>query len=258
MGYEGASHLTRPERPIYSGGEKPGALLLPPFIKACAFGVHIFTSAGAAFALAALLYATAAQWTAMFLCLGVALVIDGIDGVIARHLKVATVLPRWSGDVLDLIVDFVTYVFVPAYAIAAGGLLPARFGLPAGVLIVITSAIYFADREMKLAGNYFRGFPALWNATAFYLFVLKPAPWLAVLIIVVLAVLTFTSFRFLHPMRVRRFRALNIIVMLAWSLLAIIALLRDLEPGPWVLGGLLIIGMYFFAVGLTDRPDEAR
>ena len=225
---------------------------MPLLTRVLAFSVHIFTSAGAALALAALVYAVAARWTAMFFCLGIALVIDGIDGTIARHVKVAELLPRWSGDVLDLIVDFVTYVFVPAYAIAAGGFLPAPFALPAAAIIVITGALYFADRDMKLVGNYFRGFPALWNAAAFYLFLLKPAPWLTALIIVALAVLTFTSLKFLHPVRVRRLRALNIAVMLAWSLLALIALVRNLDPGRWATGGLLIIALYFFAVGSTD------
>src|SRR5262249_45265875 len=89
------------------------------------------TAAGAALALAALMYAVRGQWAAMFLCLGIALIVDGVDGTIARWLKVAEVLPRWSGDVLDLVVDFVTYVFVPAYAIAAGGLLPQPLALPA-------------------------------------------------------------------------------------------------------------------------------
>jgi phosphatidylcholine synthase len=231
---------------------------LPPLTKARAFAVHILTAAGAAFALAALVYAAAAEWTAMFLCLGVALIIDGIDGTVARYVNVSEILPRWSGDVLDLVVDFVTYVFVPAYAIAAGGLLPAPLALPAGAVIVITGAIYFADREMKLAGNYFRGFPALWNAAAFYLFLIKPRPWLAALIVVTLAVLTFASFKFLHPMRVKRLRVLNIAAMIIWSLLALIALARHLDPGPWVTGGLLIIGLYFFAVGAIDRQHETR
>ena len=114
----------------------------------------------------------------MFCCLGVALFVDGIDGTFARKYRVAEVLPRWSGDVLDLVVDFITYVFVPAYAIAASGLLPQVLAIPAALLIVVTSALYFADRNMKTSDNYFRGFPALWNAAAFYLFVLKPAPWL--------------------------------------------------------------------------------
>ena len=231
---------------------------MPPLAKLCAFSVHVFTAAGAAFALAALFYAAAGRWTAVFLCLTAALIVDGIDGTLARHLKVATVLPHWSGDVLDLVVDFVTYVFVPAYAIAAGGLLPAQLALPGGALIVMTGAIYFADRDMKLAGNYFRGFPALWNVVAFYLLVLKPAPWLVVLVIATLAVLTFASFGFPHPVRVRRFRALNVAALIAWSLLASIALARQLEPGPWVSGGLLIIAAYFFAVGFADHPAKAR
>ena len=102
---------------------------LPPLTQTRAFAVHVFTAAGAALALAALIYATRGQWAAMFFCLGIALVIDGVDGTIARRFKVADLLPRWSGDVLDLVVDFATYVFVPAYAIAAGGLLPVALAL---------------------------------------------------------------------------------------------------------------------------------
>jgi phosphatidylcholine synthase len=226
---------------------------LPPLTQARAFAVHIFTAAGAALALAALIYATRGQWAAMFFCLGIALVIDGVDGTIARRLKVADLLPRWSGDVLDLVVDFVTYVFVPAYAIAASGLLPAALALPAAVIVVVTGALYFADREMKTADNYFRGFPALWNAAAFYLFLLKPAPWLAAVLIVVLSVLTFTPFKFLHPMRVARLRAVNVAAVLLWAALALIAVIRDLDPGPWVAGGLLAIGLYFLGVGLTEK-----
>ena len=92
----------------------------------------------------------------------------------------AELLPRWSGDTLDLVVDFTTYVFVPAYAIATSGLLPARARASRSALvIVVTSALYFADRSMKTADNYFRGFPALWNMVAFYLFLLQPDPWIA-------------------------------------------------------------------------------
>src|SRR6266568_1527279 len=201
------------------------------FIRARAFAVHIFTAAGAALALAALLYAVRGQWAAMFLCLGIALIVDGVDGTIARWLKVAEVLPRWSGDVLDLVVDFVTYVFVPAYAIAAGGLLPEPLALLAGMVIVVTGALYFADRQMKTADNYFRGFPALWNVAAFYLFLLKPGPPVAALIVAGLAVLTFVPFKFIHPVRVARLRALNIALLLLWSMLVLIALWREFEPG---------------------------
>jgi len=228
---------------------------LPPIIQARAFAVHVFTATGGALALVALVLAVRGEWPAMFLCLGIALLVDGVDGTIARYLKVAEILPRWSGDVLDLVVDFVTYVFVPAYAIAAGGLLPERLALPAGVVIVITGALYFADRAMKTEDNYFRGFPALWNAAAFYMFLLRPAPWLAAAIVVVLAVLTFASFKFIHPLRVRRLRPLNIAALILWSLLALIAVLRDLDPGPWVVGGLVVVCLYFLGVGFSEKLE---
>jgi phosphatidylcholine synthase len=226
---------------------------VPSLIAARAFAVHIFTAAGAALGFAALLAAFERRWTVMFWCLGAALFIDGVDGTFARKYRVADVLPRWSGDVLDLVVDFITYVFVPAYAIAASGLLPPMLAIPAGLVIVVTGALYFADRNMKTSDNYFRGFPALWNAVAFYLFVLKPAPWIVAVAIVVLAVLTFVPFKFLHPFRVTRLRLLTLAALALWCLLAIAALLYDLDSGPWIANGLLIIGAYFVAVGLADQ-----
>ena len=115
----------------------------------------------------------------MFFCLGMALVVDGLDGPMARAFEVEKLLPRWSGNTLDLVVDFTTYVFVPAFAIAASGLLPHVLAIPAGVVVVITGALYFADREMKTDDNYFRGFPAVWNLAAFYLYLLEPPEWAA-------------------------------------------------------------------------------
>jgi phosphatidylcholine synthase len=218
-----------------------------------AFAVHVLTATGAALALVALLAAVRGAFDLMFLCLGIALIVDGIDGTIARALKVAELLPRWSGDVLDLVVDFVTYVFVPAYAIAAGGLLPPWLGAPAGILIVMTGAIYFADQRMKTVDNYFRGFPTLWNVVAFYLFLLKPAPWLAAGLVALLAVLTFVPFKFLHPFRVARLRMVSMGAVVLWALLAADALARSLEPGPLVTGGLVVLALYFVGVGLTEK-----
>jgi phosphatidylcholine synthase len=225
---------------------------LPSSTAARAFAVHIFTAAGAALGFLALLAAFERRWTLMFWLLGAALFVDGIDGTFARKLRVAEVLPRWSGDVLDLVVDFITYVFVPAYAIAASGLLPPALAIPAGIVIVVTSALYFADRDMKTPDNYFRGFPALWNAAIFYLFVLKPAPRLAAAIVIALAVLTFVPFKFLHPFRVKRLHAVTMVALPLWGMLAAAALLYDLDPAAWITYGLVVIALYFVAVGLAD------
>src|SRR5665647_1600668 len=114
-----------------------------------AFVIHIFTACGAALGFLALILATGGHWAAMFFCLGLALIVDAVDGPLARTCKVAEVLPRWSGATLDLIVDFVTYVFVPAFAIAASGYLPQMLAIPGGIVIVIIGTLYFADRNMK-------------------------------------------------------------------------------------------------------------
>src|SRR6516225_6432416 len=132
-----------------------------PARSAAAFAVHIFTACGAGCALLALTAAVNGQWAAMFVWLGIALCIDGIDGTFARRLQVAKLLPRWSGDILDLVVDILNYVFVPAYALATSGLLPKPAAIPLGLLIVVTGALYFADRLMKTSDYYFRGFPAV-------------------------------------------------------------------------------------------------
>ena len=227
---------------------------MPRFDHVRAFAVHIFTACGAALALLALIFATGGHWTAMFFCLGMALVVDGVDGPLAREFKVAEVLPRWSGETLDLIVDFTTYVFVPAYAIAASGLLPQVLAIPSGVVVVITGALYFADRQMKTPDNYFRGFPALWNLAAFYLYLLAPPPWLAAVMIAALAALSFTPIKFLHPLRVRHWRVLNIALLAAWAALAFLAVINDLAPGPYVTWPLVAIAIYFFGAGLLRRP----
>ncbi len=218
-----------------------------------AFAVHVLTACGAACALLALMAAVRAEWARMFLWLGLALVIDGVDGTLARRLRVAELLPRWSGELLDFVVDFPTYVFVPAYAIAAGGLLPPAAALPLGLIVTVTGALYFADRRMKTQDSYFRGFPALWNVAAFYLFLLKPALWLAAAAIAVLAAATFAPVHFVHPVRVPRWRMLNVAALVLWGVLALFALAQNLDPPAWVGAALAAIAVYFVIVGLLRR-----
>src|SRR3954462_3869373 len=199
--------------------------------RTAAFGVHIFTAMGAGVALIAMLEAVREHWANMFGWLGVALIIDAIDGPLARRLDVVRLQPNWSGEVLDLVVDFVTYVFVPAYAITASGLLLPLAAPILGIGIVVSSALYYADRRMKAADNHFRGFPALWNTAAFYLFLLHPQPALATLGVAVLIALTFVPIHVLHPIRVVRLRWLTLWLVAAWAVLAVIVLANGFNVG---------------------------
>jgi len=227
------------------------------FVTLLAFAVHVFTALGAGLALLALVLATGGHWAAMFFCLGLALIVDGVDGPMARRFKVAQVLPRWNGEGLDYVVDFVTYVFVPAYAIAASGYLPEMLAIPLGLVVVITGVLYFADRNMKTDDNYFRGFPAVWNLVAFYLFVLEPPPWVATVAVLALAALTFVPLRFVHPLRVKRLRLVNIALMALWAMLAFVAVAQNLAPPPAIVAALSAIALYFLVAGLLRRAEPS-
>lgn len=230
---------------------KPRQVVTP--LTVAAFAVHVFTACGAACALLALIAAVSGKWPQMFLWLGVALIIDGIDGTFARRLRVAEILPRWSGDVLDLVVDVMNYVFVPAYALTASGLLPPSVATSLGIVIVVTGALYFADRWMKTADYYFRGFPAIWNVAVFYLFLLRLPAWLAAAIVAALAVLTFVPVHFIHPFRIARLRMLTTAALVLWGLLALYAVVENLAPGFWTVTALCLLAIYFVAIGLLRR-----
>jgi phosphatidylcholine synthase len=231
-------------------------MLPPTSTQFRAFAVHILTAAGAALALLAMIAAARGAWQEMFVWLGIAAIADGIDGPLARRFKIAQVLPRWSGDALDFVIDYTTYVFVPAFAIALSGLLPPIADIAVALAIVVSGAIYFADRDMKLPGDFFRGFPVLWNIVAFYLFLIVPPPWIGVAILVLLIVLTFAPFRFIHPVRVTTMRNFNLALLALWVILALVGVLRDLDPGLPIVVALCAIGIYFFAFGLVHRPRD--
>jgi phosphatidylcholine synthase len=218
--------------------------LASPGQRAAAFSVHVFTALGAGVALLALMEAVREHWTAMFWWLGVALVIDGVDGPLARRLDVVRLQPNWSGEILDLVVDFVTYVFVPAYAITASGMLWPLAAPVLGVGIAVSGALYFADRRMKSDDNHFRGFPGLWNMAAFYLFLLHWPPAASSLAVAILIALTFAPFHVVHPVRVARLRWLTLCLIGAGTALAMVTLIDDFEPGITVTSALCAIALY--------------
>ncbi|WP_439574888.1 CDP-alcohol phosphatidyltransferase family protein [Phreatobacter sp.] len=216
-----------------------------------AIGVHAFTASGAVLGLLALQAAAERRWTAMFLFLGIALVVDGIDGTMARAVRVDEVLPRFSGEVLDLIVDFLTYVIVPAYALMAAGLLPQALAWPLVAAILISSAFYFADGLMKTSEGGFRGFPAVWNVAAFLIFVFDAGQALNAAVVMTLVAATFAPFVMVHPFRVRRFRLVTLAVLAVWGGAAGAALAADLRPGAAVLAVLAAASLYFLTIGLA-------
>jgi len=223
-----------------------------------AYFVHLFTAIGAVCAMLAMLAAAEEKWGLMFLWLVVAFIVDGIDGPLARRYDVKTNAPQIDGVLMDLIIDYLTYVFIPAYALFKSGILPDWTGWLAIIVIVYASALYFADTRMKTKDNSFAGFPGCWNMVVIVLFAAEPNFWVTLGIVVVLAVAMFTPLKFIHPVRTERWRAISLPVAIAWTGFAGWAAWVDFQPGSWAHWGIIATSTYLLFAGVLQQLVPAR
>jgi phosphatidylcholine synthase len=214
--------------------------------------VHIFTASGAVCGLMATMAVFAGAWEAVFGWLGLALVIDGIDGTFARMAKVEQRLPRFSGDRLDLVIDYVTYVFVPTLALLQAGFLSGYIGLMSAGLILVSSLFHFSDTQSKADDYSFVGFPAIWNAVAFYIFAFGLARWPTVAVVLACVGLTFVPLKWAHPLRTPALRLLTALAIALWAVAAAAALLTGFPAGSWERAVLLLTGLYGVALALLS------
>ena len=190
-----------------------------------AWAVHAFSASGAVLALLAVVAIFDHRWTDAMLWLFAALVVDGVDGTFARAAGTKELTPRIDGDVLDLVIDYLNYVFVPTLFILEAELLPTALAVPLAALIQLSSLYVFARRDMKTEDNYFRGFPALWNVVALYLYAAQIDAAGAATIVGSLIVLTFAPIHFAHPFRVRDYGVWLPLLCLLWSVTTLMLLL---------------------------------
>ena len=226
-----------------------------------AASVHVLTASGAVLALLALRAVHQGDWQMMFVWLGAALIVDAVDGPLARRFSVKTMLPRFSGERLDLIVDYLTYVAVPAYALTEAALLPEAARLPGAAAILVSSLFHVADLYSKTGEGYFVGFPAIWNIVLLYLFTLGLAPVAALAVVAAFVVLTFVPILAVHPFRVARLRWLTCFVAAIWAGAAAAAIANPFPSSPWVKALLILTAIYLASVGIArslSRPDRAR
>lgn len=220
-----------------------------PYAEIRAFSVHILTASGSFLAFLGVVAAAERRFVDMFWWLGLALLVDGIDGPIARKVRVKEVLPNWSGDTLDNIIDYVTYVLLPAFALYQSGMIGEPWSFVAAGLIVVSSAIYYADMGMKTDEYFFSGFPVVWNMLIFTLFVIDASATTALVAVLLSVFLTFLPIHFLHPVRVKRLRPLNLAVFLLWCAFGGYALLLHFQSPPWVVWGTILSGLYLYIIG---------
>ena len=222
-------------------------------IRARALAVHLLTATGAVFAMLAMLAAVDGNWSLMFLWLVVAFFVDGIDGPLARHYNVKKNAPEFDGVLLDLIIDYLTYVFIPAYALFKSGLMDGWTGWFAIIIITFASALYFADTRMKTKDNSFSGFPGCWNMLVIVIFAVEPNFWVSLGLVTVLAVTMFLPIKFVHPTRTERWRLVTFPMALGWTFFAGWAAWVDFHPESWAHWGLVATSVYLTLAGAAQQ-----
>lgn len=182
-----------------------------------AWFTHLFTISGVIWACLAVISMIKGDFVAMWAWLGVALVVDGVDGTMARCADVKRFAPTFDGTVLDNIVDYLTWTFIPAVFIYLHvDMGPRPVAMAMLVLICASSLFCYCNTALKTSDWYFMGFPAAWNVVAVIMWLFATPPVANVVVTVILAVLTVSPLTFVHPFRVRTLRPWNIAAAAAW------------------------------------------
>jgi phosphatidylcholine synthase len=196
--------------------------------KGIAWSVHAFTTFGIVAGFLALVAVLKGDAFTAFVWLGVALFVDGVDGSLARKARVTEYTPNFDGASLDLVIDYFTYVAVPALMVYWFNMVPVNFifsgdtwSLICAVTIMAVSCYTFANVGMKSSDYYFVGFPALWNVVVLYFYLFDTGPVTNLITILLLAVLTFIPVKFVHPLRVTHWRSITIPVTIVWAAMAL-------------------------------------
>ena len=223
--------------------------------------VHLYTTSTLLFVVLAVVWILEANYQLALLAMAIGLVIDATDGALARKHRVAQTVPNIDGALLDNIVDFVSYVFLPILFLLHAGLLLQPVWAFA-TLLAFSSAYGFSRTSAKQSDEgFFVGFPSYWNVVVFYAFVLDLSPAFTTALVVGLSLFVFTGVRFLYVSRLRRSRMLHLVLGSAWGAAFITALF--IEPGELrdalaygSLGYVAFYTLHSFALDRLSRREE--
>lgn len=218
--------------------------------KLFAWSAHLFTASGSIWGLLTLLAITNEEWVLAFVWISVAILVDSFDGFLARQVRVKEVLPEFDGALLDNMLDFLNYVFVPAFFLMQANLLPESVSLLGASLILLASSYQFCQNDAKTEDHYFKGFPSYWNIMIFYLFVLDLNGWLNFIVVAVLAVLVFVPIKYIYPSRTTFNRGLTLVLAVLWGITNVIILVTYPSHATWLVWLSLLFALYYTGMSL--------
>lgn len=225
-----------------------------------AWSVHLFTATGAVWGMLSILAIQRENWRMLFLMIAIAMFVDGFDGMLARRFRTKELAAKVDGALMDNILDYLNYVFVPVLFLIQVKILPAGWDWIAAALILISSAYQFSQVDAKTEDHYFKGFPSYWNFLALYLFFLGWSPWVNLAILLICVVLVFVPIKYIYPSRTERNRRLILAVIYAWGLIGFVCLmLYPNIPMALIYLSLVLAGYYVLdslVATLTSRRSS--
>ena len=226
--------------------------------KIIAWSVHLFTASGVIWSLLAIIAIIGHQWQLAFAWMMLAACVDFLDGSLARYFRIGSVLPKFNGALLDNIVDYLSYVFVPALFLWESDpiLLPTEWKLPSAIMISLASAYQFCQSDAKTIDYSFKGFPSYWNFAVFYLFFLKWNPWINLAILFFLCFFVFVPIKYAYPSLMKHYKLPTIILTLTWFVILIVILIQYPDQQYWLVLTSLFYVVYYVVISLYTKTSR--
>lgn len=236
---------------------------LQPFIlrKVLAWSAHLFTATGVVWGFFSLRAIIVHEWKLAITCMAIVLIVDGVDGLLARWFDVKTYASGLNGALLDSIIDYFNIAIIPAIFLVEAHLLPDRFAIPCAIAILLTSAYQFTQVDVKSDGTqelFFKGFPSAWDMTVVLLLVLEFNPWLNLGIIIMLNILIFVPIKYVYPTRTTRHKKLTLTLSLLYGALALVGVALYPNEPKWVWWVTLTYFVYYVVISIWPRKSKAQ
>ena len=221
-----------------------------PREKALAWSVHLYTASGAMWGVLAILAAVEERYIASFAWMCVTLLVDSVDGALARRFRVKDVVPNFDGALLDNMVDYFTYVLVPLFVVYMAGMVPESLLVTTIAIISLSSAYQFCQLDAKTEDHFFKGFPSYWNVVIMYLFLFGSGAWTNFFILLLCGILVFVPIKYVYPSRTKTFQKTTVLLNLIWSVMFLAGMLLYPDIPSWLMPASLFFCVYYIGLSL--------
>tara|TARA_Y100001936_G_scaffold223409_1_gene240151 strand:- start:253 stop:990 length:738 start_codon:yes stop_codon:yes gene_type:complete len=225
------------------------------FEKLISFSIHFFTGIGIIAGFLALIAVLNNNQKEAFLWLGLAFIIDSVDGTLARRFNVEKNLPNIDGKMLDSIIDFFNYVIVPSLMIYWFKYVPDQFNVYIPIVLILISIYSYVNINILTSDNYYNGFPAIWNVIVLYFYIFGTSQNINLVFLILLILLKFSPIKCIHPLRVKKLKNLSIFFTIVWFIMSILLILtKDLSINSFyeifLMSSWVVSSFYFIFVSI--------